>query len=610
MNHKTVPALVLAMALVLPAALASSPGSADEITDAMGAAMETARFHQLLEDFFEENLQWSTVRATSLGDPRYNDAIPNFIHPEIIKAAKRSENRWLAAIRKIDRNQLSAQDRLSYDVFIYDRENAIEGFRYPSELIPINQLFGLPSFFAQLGSGASIQPFRTEKDYQNWLARMEDAIAIMDQSIANMRMGIERGVVQPRSVMEKVLPQLSAHFVDDKSQSVFYKPVADMPENIIGEARRTLEADYRSTIADKVIPAYRRLHSFIKDEYLPRCRATTAWSDLPDGKAWYAYQVRTMTTSNLTPDEIHEFGLSEVARIQGEMREVMKEVGFEGEVPDFFKHLKESDEFYYTSKEDLLQGYRDLREKINALLPTVFDIFPKADYEIKEVPEFMAPSTPVAFYQPGTPDGSRPGAFFVNTFDLKAQAKFLMESLSIHEASPGHHFQVSIAQEVKELPRFRRFGGTSAYFEGWALYAESLGKELGLFTDPYKDYGRLSSELLRAMRLVVDTGLHHKGWSREKAIAYMVDNSSMAEPDVVTEVERYIVLPGQALAYKVGQRVISTLRARAEKELGNRFDIKAFHRAILIDGALPLTVLEREMDEWLAAQKQVSRARP
>jgi uncharacterized protein (DUF885 family) len=604
MNRTFITLISVAAAL----ALAPSQATAAEVTDTMGAAMETARLQQLFEDYFEENLQWNTIQATAIGDSRYNDVLPNFLSPEVVAASERFEHRWLDQIRKIDRNRLSGQDRLSYDIFVYERETAIQGSRFPGELLPINQMFSLPSFIAQLGSGGSLQPFATEADYRAWLSRMDDAATILDQSVVNMREGIRRAIVQPKPLMEKVLPQLSAHLVDDVTQSVFYQPVRKMPEEVTGEAGKELTEAYRKAIEERIIPAYRRLHDFIKDEYLPACRSTTAWADLPDGKAWYAHQVKTSTTSDLTPGEIHAFGLSEVDRIHDEMRKIMRQVGFKGTLPEFFAHLESASEFYYTDKEELLQGYRDLRDRVSAALPKQFDIFPKADYEVQEVPDFMAASSAGAFYRPGTPDGSRPGVFFVNTFNLKSQPKFGMATLSLHEASPGHHFQISIAQEVEELPKFRRFGGTSAYFEGWALYAESLGKELGLLDDPYDYYGRLSDELLRAMRLVVDTGLHDNQWSRERAIEFMMTNSSMAESDVVAEVERYIAIPGQALSYKVGQRVISTIRARAEKELGSRFDIKAFHRAILIDGALPLMVLQQKMDDWIASQKQVASA--
>lgn len=574
-------------------------GEADEVA----VAVEAARLEQLLEDYFEESLQRSPILATSIGDPRYNDLLPNFLSEERQVENERLERRWLALAQKIDRELLSGQDRLSLDVFVYDREAAIEGSRFPGHLLPINQMFSLPSFFAQLGSGGSIQPFRTETQYRDFLGRIAGLEAIMDQSITNMRRGSELGVVQPRPLMEKVLPQIEAHLVEDATESVFYRPIQNFPDEIGEEARAELTAAYTAAITDTIIPSYRKLHTFMKDEYLDMCRETTALADLPDGAAWYAYQVKTMTTTDLTPEEIHNFGLEEVARIHGEMRDVMAAVGFEGDLQDFFAHLADRDDFYYESEEELLQGYRDLQDRVNEALPKMFDIAPKSDYEVKPVPEFMAESSAGAFYQRGAPDGSRPGAFFVNTFNLRAQPKFGMMSLSIHEASPGHHFQISIGQEVEDVPRFRRFGGQTAFAEGWALYAESLGKELGLLDDPYDYYGRLNAELLRAMRLVVDTGLHARGWSREQTIEYMSENSSMAESDIIAEVERYIVFAGQALAYKIGQKVISGLRAEAEKELGAAFDIKAFHREILVDGSLPMQVLQKKIREWIAEQK-------
>lgn len=606
--------LLLSLLLALPLALAPLPAAladshqegdaAEELDkDRLQAAVEAGKLAQMLEDYFEENLQRNPILATSIGDPRYNDQLPNFLSEERQVEDLQHEKRWLDQIRKIDRELLSGQDRLSYDVFVYEREMAIEGARFPFHLLPINQMFSIPSFFAQLGSGGSIQPFSSEQDYRDFLGRVDRLGALIDQSIANMRTGMEAGVVQPKALMQKVLPQLAAHFVEDVTESVFHRPVQNFPEGIDDEARAELKAAYETAILEQVIPAYERLHDFMVEEYIPGCRDTTALADLPDGKSWYAYQVKTMTTTDMSPDEIHQFGVDEVARIHAEMRGVMDEVGFEGELQAFFDHLEAEERFYYTDEEELLQGYRDLQAKVNEALPTMFDIFPKADYEVKAVPEFMAQSSAGAFYQPGTPDGSRPGQFYVNTFNLKAQAKFGMTTLSIHEASPGHHFQISIAQEIEDLPGFRRFGGQTAFFEGWALYAESLGKEMGLLDDPYDYYGRLSDELLRAMRLVVDTGLHYKGWSRERAIEYMSASSSMAESDVVSEVERYIVFAGQALAYKVGQRVISGLRAEAEAALGEDFDIKAFHRTVLQDGALPMRVLQTKVREWIVEQK-------
>jgi uncharacterized protein (DUF885 family) len=475
--------------------------------------------------------------------------------------------------------------------------------RFPDHLLPLNQSGSTPTFMAQLGSGQSIQPFRHAKDYEDWLKRAEAMVVWMDQAMVNMREGIAKGVVQPKVVMAKVIPQLDALITSDPEKSVFWGPVATFPNNLPETDRVRLRAAYRQAITTRILPAYVRLRDFVRDVYLPKCRDTVGYAALPEGQAWYAYQVRVMTTTDLLPSDIHEIGLKEVKRILGEMDVVRLQVGFPGDRKAFFRHLNSEPRFYFTKDADLLQGYRDLQQRINALLPKLFDVFPKADYEVRPIESFRAESAAAAHYQSATPDGKRPGVFYVNTFNLKAQPKFGMETLSLHEASPGHHFQVSIAQEVEELPKFRRFGGYNAFQEGWALYAESIGKELGLFTDPYQWYGRLSDEQLRAMRLVVDTGLHSKGWTRAQAIAFMQENSSMAESDVVSEVERYIVWPGQALGYKLGQFAIRDLRTEAEQALGKRFDVRAFHRQILIDGALPLEVLRTKVREWIAKEK-------
>ena len=384
---------------------------------------------------------------------------------------------------------------------------------------------------------------------------------------------------------------------------MFWGPVAAMPESFPAAERERLTAAYRAAIAGTLVPAYAKMRDFLRDEYLPEARESVGLGALPDGAAWYAHRVAAQTTTDLTPEQIHQFGLDEVARILSEMNEVREQVGFEGDLQAFFDHLETDDRFYFESEEEALQAYRDQQAKIKTLLPRLFDIAPKTDYEVRPVEAFRAQSEAGASYQSPAPDGSRPGVFYLNTYNLRAQPKFLVDTLSIHEASPGHHFQISIQQEIEDLPAFRRFGGYTAFSEGWALYAESLGKELGVFTDPYQWYGRLSDEQLRAMRLVVDTGLHHFGWTRQQAIDYMLANSSMAESDVVAEVERYIVIPGQALAYKVGQRVIRELREEAERELGDRFDVRAFHREVLTDGALPMDVLQGKIRAWIAAEK-------
>ena len=365
-----------------------------------------------------------------------------------------------------------------------------------------------------------------------------------------------------------------------------------------------ITAEYTRTLDGTLLPAYKRLRDFVRDEYLPKTRSTVAWSALPDGEAWYAFYAQEHTTTTMTADEIHQLGLREVKRILGEMDNVRQTVGFKGDLDAFFTFLETDPQFYFTKGDDLVQGYRELKLRIDAALPKVFSVFPKADYEVREVEAFRAQSSAGAYYQQPSADGSRPGIFYVNTFNLKAQPKFGMETLSLHEASPGHHFQVTIQQELEGVPRFRRFGGDyTAYVEGWALYAESLGRELGLFTDPYQWYGRLNDEQLRAMRLVVDTGLHAKGWTREQAIKFMLDNSTMAESDVVSEVERYIAWPGQALGYKVGDLRIQGLRHQAEQALGPKFDLRDFHREVLSDGAVPMDVLEAKVDRWIAAHR-------
>lgn len=571
---------------------------------AWAVSSESERFHQWLDAQWELTLQRQPVLATSLGDPRYNDRLVDNTTAAYRAQAKRDVQDQLKGLAGFQKAKLDPKDRVSYSILKLDLEQSLAGERFPDWMQPISQIGGTPSFLAQMGTGQSIQPFRTTKDYDDWLKRLALAVPLFDGTIGNMRDGLKAGVTQPRAVMEKVLPQLTALAVADPEQSLFWGPIKNFPDAVPAADRERITAEMRKLLSTGVLPAYARLLAFVRDEYTPKARTSTGWSALPDGKAWYAWRVQQSTTLKLSPDQIHAIGLKEVARILGEMEGVRKQVGFQGDLKAFFKHLQDDPKYYYSKPEELLAGYRDLQKKINGLTPKLFDIAPKADYEVKEVEAFRAESAAGASYQNGTTDGSRPGVFYVNTFNLKAQPIFGMETLSLHEASPGHHFQISIAQEDGTLPAFRRFGSNyTAYVEGWALYAESLGKELGLFTDPYQWYGRLSDEQLRAMRLVVDTGLHHKGWSRERAIQFMLDNSSMAESDVVSEVERYIVWPGQALGYKIGQLEITKLRAEAEKALGPKFDIKGFHRVVLTAGQVPLPVLRELIMEWVESRR-------
>jgi uncharacterized protein (DUF885 family) len=475
--------------------------------------------------------------------------------------------------------------------------------QYRSHLQPINQFYSIGNSFAQLGSGTSVHPFESVKDYDDFLSRVDDFVVIMDQAISNMKTGIKEDIVQPRILMEKVLPQLEAQITDNVEESLFYNPIKNMPKEFSEADRERLTAAFRSAIAEKIVPAYERMLGFMSGEYLEAARDSVGMLDLPGGEEWYAFLVRQRTTTDLSPQEIHQIGLDEVARIHGEMQGVMSEVNFEGDLKEFFELLNTDDRFYYDEPEELIQGYRDMAERIESLTPKLFSVFPKADFEVRAVEPFREQSASGGQYRRGTPDGSRPGVFFANTYDIKARPKWAMESLFLHEAIPGHHFQLSIQQEVEGLPRFRRFGGYTAFTEGWGLYAESLGRELGVYTDPYQYFGALNAELWRAIRLVVDTGLHYKGWSRQDVLDYMYENSAVKEARAVSEAERYMAIPGQALAYKIGQLKILELRDRAEEALGDRFDVKAFHTVVLTDGALPLNMLEAKIDRWIEAQR-------
>ena len=591
-----VPALLLALVAPLAAMAAPAPATAP----GPAANQESRRLNDLFERYFEEYLELHPVSATYIGDNRYNDRIANDLGPEWRARWHAVNERYLAEVRRIDPATLGGEDRVSWEVFVRERSRQLEGERFPDYLLPIDQHGGLATLMPMLGSGRNAQPFATTKDYEAWLGRLGGFPVWVDQAIANMREGVQKGVVQPRVVMERLLPQLDDLLVEKPEDSLFWSPLANFPEGVPAADRPRLEAAYRRAIAEQVLPAYRRLRDYVRDEYLPKCRTSIAWTALPDGEAWYQYYVSEHTTTDMGAQQIHDIGVAEVKRILGEMDGVRRTVGFQGDLPAFFDHLESDPRFYFTNGADLIEGFRVLKQRIDAALPKLFSVFPKADYEIREVEAYRAASAAGGSYQRPSADGSRPGIFYVNTYNLKAQPKFGMETLSLHEASPGHHFQIAIQQELTGLPKFRRFGGHyTAFVEGWALYAEYLGKELGMFTDPYQWFGRLNDEQLRAMRLVVDTGIHALGWSRDQAIQFMLDNSTLARTDVESEVDRYISWPGQALGYKIGDLRIQALRHRAEAELGTRFDVRDFHREVLSDGSVPISVLEAKIDRWV-----------
>ncbi len=568
-----------------------------------------AQLNALYHEFDEESLALHPVMATFRGDHRFNDQwFPHDpLSDEHTAADYELHKRYLARLLEYDPAMLGGQDRLNYDIFQFDRQNAIEreeqGYNQYENLTPVSQFFSFPNFLVMMGSGATGQPFETPQHYDDWIKRSSGFAEHADLSITRMREGVEVGVVQPRVLMEKTLPQLSAQVVENAQDSDFWGPVTRMPESFSEEDRARITAAYEDHIMNLLVPSYAKLHDYIQEEYMQHTRATVGQADSPGGTDYYAFKVRETTTTDYTPEEIHEIGKREAERIYAEMERVRDEVGFEGTMDEFFVHLREDPQYHFETEEEILAAYDELRNTIDPKLDKLFGVKAKAPYVIKAVEPFRAQSMAAAQYFPGTPDGSRPGIFYVNTYDLPARPKWFMESLSIHEANPGHHFQISISQEVEELPAFRAFGGYTVYNEGWGLYSESLGKEMGLYTDPLQYFGSLFGDIWRANRLVVDTGMHALGWTRQEAIDYMVANSPITDTDVVAEVERYIAIPSQALAYKIGQLKIRELRNRAEEALGDQFDVRAFHDLVLTSGALPLFVLEAEVDRWIVRQK-------
>ncbi|MGB6137414.1 MAG: DUF885 domain-containing protein, partial [Shewanella sp.] len=542
------------------------------------------------------------IYATFVGVNDYNDQFGGSLTEDYLKQRHELNSRYFDQAKSIDVDKLSASLKLSYDMFIYDRNMALVGESYPEHFLPINQFYSTVFTMVQLGTGESAQPFKTVEDYQHWLSRLRGFIKWTELAQQRMDEGIASKVVLPKVLVERIIPQLDAQLVDSAQNSLFYSPITLLPDNFTAEQKADLTQQYTAVINAELLPALKGLRDYIQQVYLPKSRASDGWWGLPNGKDWYQHLANSHTTTTLPVDEIHQIGLSEVARILSEMDKVREQVGFKGDLTEFFASLSSESQYFFTDKQDLIDGYMTIKDKINAVLPQYFDVMPKADYIVKPVEAFREKSAAGASYESPAVDGSRPGIFYINTYNLKAQPKWGMTTLSLHEAAPGHHFQIAIKQELTDVPQFQRFQGYTAFEEGWALYAEYLGIEMGVFNDPYQYFGKLSDEMLRAMRLVVDTGLHAKGWSREQAIQYMKDNSPMAESDIVAEVERYMAIPGQALSYKVGQLTILRLRADAEKALGDKFDLKGFHDQLLTTGSLPMAVMEDKIADWIKAE--------
>ncbi|MEH6462592.1 MAG: DUF885 domain-containing protein [Shewanella psychromarinicola] len=605
--NKTLLALTVSLLLATQgcsegSTVSSTSEKTSESSVAVMPQSASEQYLAMVDDFFNAQLKLEPIYATFVGVNDYNDQFGGALTEEYLAARHDLNSHYFSQAKTIDVEKLPASLKLSYDMFIYDRNMALIGETYPEYFLPINQFSSTVFTMVQLGSGESAQPFRTVKDYQNWLLRLQGFINWTKLAQQRMDEGIASKVVLPRVLVERIIPQLDAQLVADAESSFFYSPITLLPDDFTNAQKSALTIEYTQLINTELLPALTQLRDYVKNVYLPKSRASDGWWGLPNGKDWYQHLANSHTTTTLSVDEIHQIGLSEVARILTEMDKVREQVGFNGDLSAFFASLSSEQKYFFSDKQDLIDGYMTIKDHINQVLPQYFNVMPKADYIVKPVESFREKSAAGASYESPAVDGSRPGTFYINTYNLKAQPKWGMTTLSLHEAAPGHHFQISIKQELTDVPQFQRFQGYTAFEEGWALYAEYLGVEMGVFSDPYQYFGKLSDEMLRAMRLVVDTGLHAKGWSREQAIQYMKDNSPMAESDIIAEVERYMAIPGQALSYKVGQLTILRLRADAEKALGDKFDLKGFHDQLLTSGSLPMAVMENKIADWIKAE--------
>lgn len=555
-----------------------------------------------LNEFFEAEwnyeMEQSPVRASFLGDRRWNDRWGDQ-SLEAIRKREAHAKEALARLKKFDRTQLSPADQLNYDLFRKELETDIEGFKFRSYLMPINQRGGIQTL-DELGERLR---FETLKDFEDWTARLRTFPTLMDQHIALMKEGTRARVMWPKVVLNRVPAQIDKQLVANPEESPFFKPFKKFPDAISPTDRERLTKAAQEAITAGVVPSFEKLKKYFVEEYLPAGFEQVGVWQMPQGNEFYAYLARRHTTTDLTPPQIHDKGVREVARIKSEMQRIMEKVAFQGSLPDFFATLRTDPQFFYKTPEELLDAYRAMAKRIDPNLVKVFKTLPRTPYGVTPIPDKIAPDTTTAYYNQPAADGSRAGMYFVNLHKPETRPKWEMMALSLHESVPGHHLQIALAQELGDIPKFRRYGGFTAYVEGWGLYSESLGQEMGLYDDPYSKFGQLTYEMWRAVRLVVDTGIHHLKWDRQRAIAYFLEHAPKAENDIVNEIDRYISMPGQALAYKIGELKIKELRERARREIGEGFDVREFHDAVLLSGAVPLDVLERNIDRWIAGKR-------
>ena len=565
------------------------------------------RLFKLFKDSDEAYLQRNPLQALFRGDQRYADRLGDLFSDRHYQAEKAAAEHDLSALRAIPRAQLSATDQIAYDVFEYQTKDTLRGLQPDllplSEALPMNHFYGLHTQYPTIASGQGGAPYNNVADYENSLKRNRDFATNVDEAIRQWRKGLAEGVVDTKLTTRNMIEQLDAQLKLKPEESPYWGPIKAFPKSIGPADRTRLTNAFRQSIGGTIYPALTRMRAFLQNEYLPKAREGVGLMYMKGGNALYRYDVEATTTTNMTPDQIHQLGLSEVARITNEFEKVRNEVGFKGDLHAFFDFMRTSPQFQPKSREQITQDYYELKKKVDAQVPRFFSKVPKTPLAIRPYPEYREKFEAGGSYDSGTPDGKPPGTFYFNAYDLPSRSTWEETTLFLHEGEPGHHFQISLAQEDPGLPNFMRFGGNTAYVEGWALYAETLGYDMGFYKDPYARFGTLNDEMLRAMRLVVDTGIHSKGWTRDQAIEYMLSHSGMGRTDATAEVERYIAIPSQATAYKIGALTIQRLRKKAQSALGAKFDIREFHEQVLGSGALPMNILEAKIDRWIASKR-------
>jgi uncharacterized protein (DUF885 family) len=589
----------------------------EQVSAAAANPSASEAFAALLDDAWQFDMRENPLYATDVGDHRFDDQLPQV---SLADAKRRNEanRKFHDRLQAIDRASLTPAEQVSYDIFARQSRESLADFEFGTYLMPVSDRYGFHIEFPELPRNLS---FTTVEDYENFIARLRGFDEYTTGHIELMREGVRRGMTPPSVIMQRFRDPIEKQIVDDPAKSLLYAPFNEFPAKISAADQERLRTEAKAAIAETLVPSYRRFEKFMTDEYVPNCRDTIAASALPNGRDFYRHCVRKFTTEDeLTPEEVHAIGKREVERIRGEMDKIIAGVGFEAKGVDkgvdkgdsdqqfaaFTEMLRTDERFYAKSSDELVKETSAILKRIDGKLPTMFGKLPRMSYGVREVPEYIAPQATFAYYQPPTGDGTRAGFFYINTFNLPARPLYMLESLSLHEGVPGHHFQIALQQELPTLPNFRRYGGFNAYVEGWALYAERLGQEMDVYSDPYSEFGRLTMEAWRACRLVVDTGIHYLGWTRDQAIEYMQANSAMPLHDIRAEVDRYIGWPGQALGYKIGELKFRELRAEAERQLGDRFDLREFHDTVLATGSVPLDVLEKNVHQWVESKRPTS----